>query len=107
MGRRPYTHRYRRKTEIEYREVRLVRKQRNARQPNTSLPYMQTTKRRTCKKKSYSLREAERRVIEYNHRVVFGTLSHYWCWRHKAWHVGHSNKRLASSLALMGQYGKW
>ena len=83
-----------------------MRNQRNARRLDTSLPYMQTTKWRTCKKKSHSLQEAERIVVEYHRRVVFGTLNYYWCWRHDAWHVGHSDKRLASALALQRRYDK-
>ena len=83
-----------------------MKNQRNTRRPDTSLPYMQTTKWRTCKKKSYSLQEAERRVAEYHQKVVFATLNYYWCWRHKAWHEGHSDKRLASALALQRRYDK-
>ena len=70
-----------------------------------TLPYMQTLRWRTCRKKRRSCQEAERIAVEYNQRVVFGTLNHYHCWRHNAWHVGHSDKRLSSGLALAKSYG--
>ena len=68
-----------------------------------TLPYMQTLRWRTCRKKRRSHPEA---VVEsYNRRVVFGTLNNYLCSRHKAWHVGHSSKRLASALVIARHYG--
>lgn len=67
---------------------------------NATLPYMQLFVPRTCRKKSLSLAEAQTKVLKYRQRVVFATLNYYWCDRHKAWHVGHSNKRLASALVL-------
>lgn len=70
-----------------------------------ALPYMQTLRWRTCRKRRRSRHEAERIAAEYNRRVVFGTLNNYWCWRHNAWHVGHSDKRLSSALVLARNYG--
>ena len=67
---------------------------------NATLPYMQLLRFRTCKKKSLSLTDAQTKVLHYHQRVVFATLNYYWCDRHKAWHVGHSNKRLSSALVL-------
>lgn len=69
-----------------------------------TLPYMQTLRWRTCRKKRRIRQEAESMATEYNQRVVFGTLNYYSCWRHNAWHVGHSHKRLASALALSRKY---
>ncbi len=85
----------------EYSQVEYELKRERA---SRTLPYMQTLRWRTCRKRPRSRQEAENVVSDYNQRVVFGTLSYCWCWRHKAWHVGHSDKRLASALTLARNY---
>lgn len=86
----------------EYSQVEYELKRERS---DRTFPYMQTLRWRTCRKKRRSRQEAERIVAEYNRRVVFGTLNDYWCWRHKPWHVGHSDKMLASALVLVRNYG--
>ncbi len=83
-----------------------IQMERELKRPKTdrALPYMQTLRWRACRKKRHSRREAERILAAYNRRVVFGTLNHYLCWRHNAWHIGHSDKRLSSALTLARNY---
>ena len=58
--------------------------------------------RRNCSGKRRFLSEGDAAVAaaEYNRRVVFANMNHYWCGRDQAWHIGHRNKNAQAHAAM-------